>query len=572
MNAVSATDFELLMRIQKEEESRKREALRLYEPTTIQARFHESLARERIFMAGNQVGKSLAVFTELARAMTGQDPLKRYPERDGVAMVVTWDETTIGTNVYRYLLGRGVFDLIRDKVTGEWRSYRPWDADDRARKHEVKPSPPLIPRRLIKGKPSFSKAGKKVLSRLELVNGWVCHVFSSRSAPAGGFQANIAVFDEDLFNADWYDEALARLTIRSGYLVWGALPLAQNDALTTCVANAEAEEGKEVPDSQVFRATVFDNPYQDEETRQANIRRWKRKGEDVYRKRALGELILDSWLMYPMFDKKFHSAICRDGESEIPSSTIQKLVTDRNGVPPPTWTRYAIIDPGYSVCAIAFFAVPPSGVGDYAVMYDTLYLTNCIPSVFGACFEKKVRGWEFEDFIIDMHGARHGKESGGKDLYTLYSEELKRRGIKCNRSGYAFSAGCDDTKSRADMLREWFSVRPDGTAKFSHVGPCCEKFEEEIRVFRKKRDPKTGHPSDEANRRGPCHLVECAEYAAAHGLPYVPPRVKTSEQTVVDRIMMGELDRRTEMQLRDKKPGRRAKVPRELQPLIKTFA
>ena len=554
-------DLDQYQAILAEESRRKTEALSLYEPNKFQAAFHDSMAMERVLMAGNQVGKSLAAFIELGRAITGQDPHGRYPLKDGVAMIVSYDDKSIGTNVYRYLFKPGNFKIIQDLVTKEWRTWKPWLPEDAARFKETKPAPPIIPKRMLKGKPAMKRKGTRVLAQFELINGWTVLVFSSKSDPAGGFQADFALLDEDLHISDWYDETLARLSIRSGRLVWGALPLAHNDAMTTTIARAEAEVGKPNPQVEVFKATVFDNPYLDVATRDRNVAAWKAKGEDVYRKRALGHMILDSWLMYPMFDKRFHSAIRHKEEGT--RLKVQEIVTDHRGMPPATWTRYAVIDPGFSVCAVGFFAVPPpegeDAVGDHAVLYDLLYMRNCIPTTFGEAFKKKTEGFNWEDFLIDMHGAKL-RGAAEKNTLELYSEQLQLRGISSNKSGHSFSAASDDTIARADSFREWLSTRPDGTSKFMYVPAHCEDFEREIRNFKKDKDARTGHPSDKANRRQPCHAVEVCEYAAAHGLAYVPPKKAVVALTTDERVGIAEAERAAYRRNMNRRPGQRRHV------------
>src|SRR4051812_22691208 len=62
------------------------EALRIYEPMPHQEALHKSRIRKLVMQKGNRVGGSLACAVEVARAVTGQDPHKKYPERDGIAV------------------------------------------------------------------------------------------------------------------------------------------------------------------------------------------------------------------------------------------------------------------------------------------------------------------------------------------------------------------------------------------------------------------------------------------------------------------------------------------------------
>ena len=101
-----------------------------------------------------------------------------------------------------------------------------------------------------------------------------------------------------------------------------------------------------------------------EQVKQENIKRWRKKGEDEYRKRALGEMVTDSVLMYPTFSKDVHNAI----RFEDPRNAVQKVLTDNQGEPPEDWCRYMVVDPGHSVCAVTFWGVPPETYGDYVML------------------------------------------------------------------------------------------------------------------------------------------------------------------------------------------------------------
>src|SRR3990167_9675551 len=68
--------------------ARIKEALRLYEPQPYQDELHSSRIRTVLMRKGNQVGGTLALAVEIARAVTGQDPYNKYPKRDGVAAVL----------------------------------------------------------------------------------------------------------------------------------------------------------------------------------------------------------------------------------------------------------------------------------------------------------------------------------------------------------------------------------------------------------------------------------------------------------------------------------------------------
>src|SRR5688572_24699975 len=113
-------------RLVAEKMRRECEALRLYEPQAFQDEFHKSTVRKLIMQKANQVGGTLCGAVEVARAVTGQDPYHKYPQRDGVVACLGYGEGHVGTVFYQKLFRAGAFEIIRDLATGKWRTYRPW--------------------------------------------------------------------------------------------------------------------------------------------------------------------------------------------------------------------------------------------------------------------------------------------------------------------------------------------------------------------------------------------------------------------------------------------------------------
>jgi hypothetical protein len=507
---------------------RKIEALRLYEPSPFQERFHECGAKEVGLIAGNQVGKSLAAFVELARAIAGCDPYDKYPKKDGIAVVLGLDEAHIGRVIHSYLFRSGRFRIIRDKETQEWRAWHPWEEEDRA--DETKPAPPLLPPRLIK-KIAWRKRASYVFDSVEFHNGWILYAMSSKGEPAGGFQLDIGMIDEDIERPDWYDELIARTSMRDGRIIWSALPLNKNDALCNLVDRAESEKENEDPNSVVIRATVYDNIYMPPSAREENIRIWKSKGEEEYRKRALGEMVIDSVLMYPTFSKDVHSCVNDD-----PRNKLQEFLKDTMGMPGKDWCLYAVVDPGFSVCATTFWAVPPPDeFGDFRVLYDMAYQKQCTAEMWGEMMRTKCSGRRFQGFIIDAHGGRIRSIGSGITPQRQYEGELEKHRIECIETGHHFMAGSDDIQGREGKLRQWLNVRADGTPTMYVVTQRCDKVVWEFGRFRRK--VVNGVIQEDGNRRGYCHAVETCEYAAAHGLEYHKPPKASVESSAVKQIL-----------------------------------
>lgn len=530
-----------IRQLHAEKAKRDSEALRLYEPLPFQDSFHACQAKEALIQAGNQVGKSLCAFVEDARAATGQDPYNKYPKENGTMVCLGMDEGHIGRTIHKYLFRPGAFKVIKDDATNKWRSWKPWLKSDWAKRKKAKPAPALIPERFIK-QFAWKKRAQHVFEICELHNGWTIYAMGSKGDPSQGFQADLVHIDEDLERSEWYDEMVARLSMRNGKLRWSALPHSKNDALVNLSERAEDEQNDKNPSTVVFRATIFDNPFMPEQVKQENIKRWKAKGDDEFRKRALGELVTDSVLMYPNFSKDVHNAI----KFEDPRTPVQKYLSENNGIPGRDWTRYMVVDPGHSVCAVTYYAVPPPSMGDHVVVYDELYIKNCTAAKFGAMVAQKNAKWNFEAFIIDAHGGRIREIGSGVLPRTQYKRELERHNIKSKQTGHGFLSGSDDVPGREMKLRSWIAINEKGRTKLYVVANRCPNLLKEFNRFKKKF--ANGYVTDQGNRRGNCHAIETLEYAAAHGLKYVKPRQKRVVNGIVSEIMKGRASRKAKRQ------------------------
>ena len=361
----------------------------------------------------------------------------------------------------------------------------------------------------------------------------------------------------------WHEEAVGRTAIRKGKIRWHALPHSKTDDIINMIHRAIDEEDKRVEpkDRTTIRitATMYDNPFYPVESRKANEIIWKSQGEDVFRKRALGEITTDTVLMYPTFNKDIHGAI-RYSEDR---SAMQELLTKSRGVPPINWCRYLCVDPGHTVCAVTFWATPPPEMGEYRICYDELYLRNCDAVTFARHLKPKTKDWCFQDFIIDAHGGNLRELGSGILPRRQYEKQLEAHDIRCVERDHMFRAGSDDVKGREIKLREWLGVRPSGHPTLYIVLERCPNLVREIGRFRKKTVKIAGQDvaTDDGNRRANTHAVETAEMMAAHGMPYFAPAVPRVSKSPVRMI----LDARKERAAKRNQGGRK-QVVRSLGP------
>ena len=494
--------------IQAEIAERRIEALKLYEPMALQDEFHKSGVSERIVVGGNRSGKSLSTFVEDARAATGQDPYHKYPIEGGNLAIIGKNWVHIGMVVYPMLFRAGAFKIIRDKITNRWRAYRP--NEDGEREAEAKPAPPLIPPRMIKDI-SWVQKNAGYLNSVELVNGWRIFCFSSEGEPPQGFPADLVHIDEDINNERYVGEMQARLADRKGKFVWSAMPWSKNDALLGLCERADraADDPKAI--IRKFTLRFLDNRHIDDGEKKKNIERWSELGADEVRMRAEGEFTTESSLMYPTFNPSVHMV----RRADLPNI-------------PDDWTRYVGIDPGHTVMACLFAAVPPDE--KFILIYDELYLRDCNALIFGEEFAKKAQGQIFWDFILDYHGGRLRDIGSGRLPHELYTEELRKRKIKSRRSGHGFTPGSDDITARTAMVRQMRHIRGDGTTKLKFWEDSCPNLMREMRRYRKKTTSLNGqvYVTDEPQTRGEVHACQVLEYLCAaepkyHEPPKAPP-------------------------------------------------
>ncbi len=540
---------------------RENESLRLYEDLPYQRTFHQEKAQQVLVQKGNRTGATLALMVELARAVTGNDPFDKYPKKDGKAAILVYGENHVGRVVYNGLFRTGHFKgfrLIRDLDTKMLRAFRPWpvaDGGDLEREGESIPHGPLIPKRYIAGKIAWTKFSERVFSLIRFTTGWELYAANSAGDPGQfqGLSINFYGIDEDLASPGWYEEAQGRVTDVGGLIRWTALPHAKNDDMMKMIEFTEreseryAKEPDKPPQGVIIRASIFDNKFLDPEKRDTVVRGWKSMGEDVYRKRAHGELDILSTLMYPTFNRRLHDVmssptLAEDQQllintGEVPKEwTASRILAARMGEPPTDWTRYVSIDPGYNIFAIAFLAVPPPELGEQVFLYDLCYLNQANHTMFGEAMRERCHDKVIEKFFIDFHGGKLRGTAGGEWPMHIFSDELRRHGIKSESTGHSFHPGSDDRKFREETMRIMLAPVRENQPSFMMVSGKCAAFVKEMETFRKKtiKQRNKDIPIDEGDRRAGTHAIECVEQALALDLEYVKPRRKAVNHSWLD--------------------------------------
>ena len=510
--------------------SRQTEALRLYDPMPLQERFHQSRTYIRLYIGGNRAGKTAATSIEFARAVLGCDPYDKYPRRDGRIYVVGKSLTHIADTIYPKLFQPGAFKIIRDELTEQWRTYRPWVAEDKARAKEAIPAPPLIPEREIAAIGWDSKQRKEIVS-VTFRSGWEARFFSASGQHPQGQAVHIVWFDEEVqpskTDGPWFPEMSARLIDHGGCLIWSAAPQKGYDELLDLYEKGEKQVSDykldparyPKPEIEVFHARQEDNTHLPAENRVRFLQNLSAEDALI---RSSGEFNIAPRMVYPEFGLASHG---------IPLDVV-----------PSSWTRYAYIDPGHSVCAVLFVACPPDdeapGKLPMAVAYDEIYIQQANAILFAQAMKRRCENDKFECFVIDMHGAKPRDAGTGVSVYEQYEDALRELGCFSRVSGYGFVGGSDDRKGGVTRGHLWlaprkgsgdaydqpprFRIRTNADRTMSTV----PNFVSEMRRFKKKIISNV--VTDETHDRGPTHLCQCFRYCVMHGPEYVQVQVKVN--------------------------------------------
>ena len=513
----------LARRLLNELAGRQIEALRLYKPLPAAEPFHADDVRDKLALGSNQAGKTLVASAEFARAVTGQDPFRKYPEKDGIAFIFGLTNTHLATTIYRKVFRAGAFDIIRDETTKLWRTFHP--IDDAARKAEAKPAPPLIPPRWID---TIAWENKKlqIPQMIRLKNGWELYFFSSHGEKPQGQQIDLWWIDEEIGNEEIFDELVARSMKRHGRGLWSATPQNASLQLFNLHEKAEKQADMPVPDVREYKFRIIDNPFITQEEKDRIYRTWEGDQREV---RYHGEFALKSFMIYPEFDLAVH------GYAD-------------NFVPPPDWSLYFSTDPGYDTCATLFLAVPPPSVGRFFVIYDELYLRQCSAAVYGKGMAQKTGHSCYEaGFIDNRMGRQHEMGTG------ITYEEHYRRALVANkiemRNGTYYTWAADNPKAGIEAVRELLRISPaTGKPTIFVVGQKCPNFLYEIKRYRYKRVKKgdgfliTDEP-DKSTRKD--HLMDDLRYLAAGSPVYRRPRLRKGSVNPVVQAMEKKRQART---------------------------
>lgn len=512
---------------------RQHEAIRLYRPMSGgQLSFHNSRASEELVRGGNRSGKTTSAMAEVASAALGVPlfgpdgvPLDYKYRADRSEPFIIWvigkGQRHIGSPIHRLLFRRGAFRVIRD-AKGHWRAWRPWEPEDKAREAETRPSPPLIPPRMIKNWAWEKKAGY-IFESCFLNNNTEIHAFTSNADPKQGDPVDLIYIDEDIVYPHYYQEWQARISDKKGRIIWAAYPHSANRALRDLTNRAKEDAELEKPDVHEVVLTFSDNPFIDDEEKRKRIKGWSHD-INVLRARDRGEYIFDATLIYPEFSPSVHGLNVTKEEAKTP---IELEIAKNNGMIPSNWTRYFILDPGHTHPAGLFAAVPPPEVapnGDI-VLYAEHYPSRVDAYDFAEGMAHYFVGTNFEAFLIDSRAGRQTTMGQGMTVAQYYSRALEEYDIRCNRTGHLLAYASDNVSGGIAAVHDILALERTGHPRLHYLKDRMPNFETQMQEYKKKVVGDETLEVPEPHQR--CDIADCLRYLAASNPRYVLPTSET---------------------------------------------
>lgn len=496
--------------------SRRKEALKLYRPYPIQEDFHASQATYRLARGGNRGGKTLCVAVELARAITNQDPYRKYPLK-GRAIAAGKDLLDVSKVVYRKLFKPGAIKIIRDDITAEWRAYDP--RCDYDREKEAVDAPPLVAQRFYDPRHiSWEDKREEVPRTIRLKTGWELTFFSGQGDPPQGWDVDLIVMDEEIPNPAWFREMVPRLVDRRGRLIWSATAQVGTMKLFELSQRAAELKEKNDPEPRVTEhvLNIFTNPYISEKDRDNFVTDLKADGEDEFKVRGLGEFAIHGQRIYAEFQKH--------GVHQIKPFPI-----------PEDWTRYVATDPGRRVSASLFVAVPPPHCEyDRPIVYGELYLRQCNALIYGQKMKEFLGESYVQTWLIDHQEGRKTETGSGLTIEEQYDSALQK--FHCTDNGFRgftwASSDIDAGITAAKTTLQLVDGRPNWLFMTENLG----WFTWEIERYLDQKVLKTGIIWDRP-LGGQDHLMDCFRYIALHPLKYrKPPPAKRKKGWTTEYI------------------------------------
>jgi hypothetical protein len=554
---ISRHEVELLV----EQTRRRIFSLDIFRPQPHQDCVFKSQAQSLVVKGGNRGGKTLCasvLFSAIATdsyitLSTGERIRARRPHEIGRPLqmwIMAYDHESVGRVIHAKLFRKGAFKVIRDEVTGDWRSFS--YVTDEHRMDEARDADPLIPARYIRpGSWVWEQKAAKIFSKVDIIHPVTkevlaeIHAFTSKSEnPPQGSAASIIYIDEQLYRGG-LKELLGRLPDGpNGRLFWSSYPRTAAPELRELCIKAKEYEGNPKPLIEVVTLTTSGNMEIDPEGKKNFLESLTPEERIV---RDQGDFLLDGMTLYPLFDPSIHCAYqrcqkciqdataqctCKDGDDKIAS-----VLRNNKGQPPDDWTRELILDPGTTHPGVLFCAIPPPTFGEYLVVYDELYPGKVDARQLATLVKNKVGRHFFNRFIIDFRAGRQTPMGFGHTIMNEYAEAFRGAGLKCVATGSSFSYGSDNVGGRIMELQSTMHLNSAGKPKLRIVNQNCTNLVKQLQNV--LRDDVSDNAMDVRPMKGQrIDLHDCLCYWVASRPFWVKPQPRADSGSAVWREAM----------------------------------
>jgi len=483
--------------------NRGMEALKCYQPVPDAEAFHQSDARLRLLIGGNRSGKTSTAVAEAGMIAMGVHPYNEHPKTDGLIYAVGYDWKHVGKVMAAKLLQPGMFYIIRDEETREWRPVVPDNEYDAAYREKWQEAAPVIPPREIKSI-SWESRKDRLPKAIRLKNDWEVQFYSSLGDPQAGTAINFWWIDEEVQNRDWPDQLVKRVGTggKRAQGIYSATPEISLPWLHTQYRRSQAFNN-DPKALQSFKLLMKDNPFFSTAEKKEFF-----DGLLTERQRKIawyGDFTLDERMVYATFDEDLH--------------------TVKNFSIPRDWCRAMIVDPGVQKCGVLFMALAPDYTlaekphpnrGEVHVWYEQV-IEQCharkFAEVVNSAMGPDTRGG-FMWFLVDDSYGRQGTASGRSNTEE-YSLALMSKDIFSQGTASGFIKGEKKSHIREEKLRRLMDpnpFNPDGVPRL-RIHSNCQRLPVQIKdAF---YDPKKDGDQRKYDPHDHNDLLMCLEYGAS---------------------------------------------------------
>jgi hypothetical protein len=476
----------------------RRMAVNLFRPLEHQEPiFEQPRPKWMLVDGGNRGGKTISlVALTSAFAMdaeitfnNGEKHPARMPWQRGRHVdiwVVCIDQDHIGRAIYPHFFKAGEFPRFRTIFDKKTKQLRPFihGVDDES---ESFPHEPMIPASHIE-QFAWDDYAKRIFKSVSIKDPKTgkpmatIRAFTSKGDPPQGNAVDLIFVDEQLARAGYITELQSRLLDKRGQLIWSSYctdPGDDEDDLSKFSAMIDREVEAGSTNAKRVTLTMSSNTTMTKQQIAELLAGYATEEERL--QRDLGIRPSNKLRLYPLFSKTIH---CVDGYGDELDETLGRT----DGIPPNTWTKTLILDPGTQHPCVLLCAVPPPELGNYYVPYMEIYPGRADPWQLAKIVADQTKGELFWKFIIDYRAGKQqtlGMRDGAK-VKTQYESAWAEFGLSCSLTRNLFTWGSDDVGGRQLVLSGWLHNNDLGTPKLRIVTHRCPNLVQQMTKIKKK--------------------------------------------------------------------------------------